>query len=197
MRTSRSIVLPLFQEDFDGLPEEYATKKAREIWQKFPAPWIVKSHTEDSTTRPTERSQPFGRAGIHLAKTFNELVRAIEDGVNHKKSILVEEFIFGKVGSLHVIPGFRGDENYILLPENFLPSEKEELQSLAKKLHSHLDAKHYLKIDFVFHTKLGFFLLSIDSLPDMREDSHFWQSASKLGVEMHHIIEHIVEKARK
>ena len=91
----RSIVLPVYQKDFDGLRERYAIKKAKEVHKKFSSPWVVKSFTNDSNM------------AIHLAKTFPELVDAIEDGVKHEKSILVEEFIAGKVASVHSVPEFR------------------------------------------------------------------------------------------
>ena len=65
--------------------------------------------------------------GIHLTKTFGELAEAIEDGVNHNKSILVEEFISGKSSTVHSISGFRGEDIYVFPPQNFLTDEKERV----------------------------------------------------------------------
>ena len=39
----RSMVLPVYQKDFDGPRERYAIKKAKEVHEKFGAPWMVKS----------------------------------------------------------------------------------------------------------------------------------------------------------
>src|SRR3989338_8286887 len=126
----RSIVLPLYQKDFDGPVEKYPMKKAKEIFEKFSSPWIVKSFTEDSNM------------GIHLAKTFPELVVAIDDGVKHGKSILVQEFIAGKVASVHTVPKFRDEEIYAFPLGNsfgvFSFNEKEKLFSLARDLHRHI-----------------------------------------------------------
>ncbi len=181
IKMPRSLLLPVYQKDFDGPRERYAIKKAKEIHEKFPAPWIVKSFSPDSNM------------GIHLAKTFRELVSGIEDGVAHGKSILVEEFISGKVDSVHSLSGFRGENVYVFPPANFKIDEKEELISIVRNLHGHLGTKHYLQSNFVLHPKKGFFLTGINFSPDLRKGSHFEQSCQYVGAEIHHIIGHILE----
>ena len=96
----RSLVIPLYQEDFDGPKERFAIEKAKEVHEKFGAPWIVKSFTKDESM------------GIHVAKTFPELAEAIEDGARHEKSILVEEFIPGKATAVHTVSRFREEAIY-------------------------------------------------------------------------------------
>lgn len=197
MQMPRSVVLPLYQEDFDTRPTEqsfgrgpiqnYAIKKAKEIFEKFSSPWIVKSFTEDTSM------------GIHLAKTFPELIDAIEDGVKHEKSILVEEFIAGKVASVHSVSSFRGQDIYTFplgnAFGNFSSKEKERLSSLAKDLHKRIGAKNYLKSNFVLNPKGKVYLLSIGGVLDPKENSHFFQVCESVGVKVHHIIDHILEKA--
>ncbi|MFA5791477.1 MAG: hypothetical protein WC884_00350 [Candidatus Paceibacterota bacterium] len=184
----RSIVLPLYQKDFDGDKNKYAIKKAKEIHAKFSSPWIVKSFTTDSNM------------GIHLAKTFNELVGAIEDGVNHEKSILVEEFITGKVASIHSVPYFRNEEIYTFPLGNaygiFSNEEKNKLAFLAKDLYKHIGVKHYLKIDFILTKNGKVYLLQIDGIPDLKQDSHFSQVCESVGAKMHHVVEHILNKVK-
>ena len=183
----KSIVFPLYQKDFDGPIESYATKKAKEVFEKFAGPWIVKTFTPDSNM------------GIHLAKTFLELVDAIEDGVNHEKSILVEEFILGKIASVHSVPKFRGEDIYTFPLGNsfgvFSVEEKEKIAMLAKKLHKHLGAKHYLKSDFVLSPRGKVYLLQIDGTPDLNPNSHFGEVCESVGAKMSHVIEHILEQA--
>ena len=104
----RAFIIPVYQKDFDGSLEKYAVRKAKEVFSKFSSPWIVKSLTEDLNT------------GIHVAKTFPELLEAIIDCTKHKKSILVEEFIFGRDISVHSVASFRGEDIY-----NFPPTEKK------------------------------------------------------------------------
>ena len=181
----RRIVLPLYQEDFDGERSKYAIKKAKEIHEKFGTPWIVKSFTPDTSM------------GIHLAKTFNELVGAIEDGVNHEKSILVEEFIAGRVASVHSVQGFRGYDCYTFplgnSYGNFSLPEKESLQNIARNLHKHLGAEHYLKSDFILTPRNKVYLLSINLHPDLKPGSHFSEVCDLVGAKMHHVVEHVLE----
>ncbi len=179
----RSIVLPVYQKDFDGPRERYAIKKAKIVFEKFSAPWLVKSFTPDSNM------------AIHLAKTFNELVGAIEDGVRHEKSILIEEFITGKVASTHSVPMFRGEDVYVFPLGNFSSDEKDKLISLAKNLPNHIGAKHYLKSDFILTPKGKVYLLNIESKPDFRQGSHFSQVCESVGTKMHNVVEHIIEQA--
>ena len=188
----RSIVLPVYQKDFDGDRNKYAIKKAKEVHEKFGAPWIVKSFTPDTSM------------GIHLAKTFNELVGAIEDGVKHEKSILVEEFIAGKIASVHTLRGFRSDlpaqaGDVYAFPlgnsyGNFSIQEKEKLSSLAKDLHIHLGVEHYLKSDFVLDKRGKCYLLGIRLHPDLSQNSHFSEVCELVGAKMHQLVEHILRQ---
>ena len=166
-----------------------APKEAREVFEKFGSPWIVKSFTPDTDM------------GIHLAKTFPELVEAIKDGIAHEKSILVEEFIPGKIVTVHSVPMFRGERIYTFPLDdsfgNFTPLEKEKLIALAKEVHYHIGAKHYLKSDFVLNKRDRIYLLGIESTPDLKSDSHFSKACESVGAKMHHVIEHILEKTLK
>jgi D-alanine-D-alanine ligase len=181
----RSIILPVYQKDFDGPKDKYAIKKAKEVFEKFSSPWMIKSFTEDSNM------------GIHLAKTFPELVNAIEDGMKHEKSISVEEFIAGKVASVHSVPMFRGEKIYTFPLGNtfgiFSAEEKRKLSNLTKDLHQHLGARHYLKSDFVLSPRGKVYLLNIESVPDLEPGSHFSQVCESVGAKMHQVIEHILD----
>ncbi|MCE9548946.1 hypothetical protein K8Q98_00905 [Candidatus Nomurabacteria bacterium] len=184
----KHLLLPAYQEDFDGPKDKYAIKKAKEVFEKFGAPWIVKSFTPDSNM------------GIHLAKTFDELVRGIMDGIEHEKSILVEELIPGKVTPVHSVSNFRNQDVYVFpcLPAGMAPGfskeEKEQLISTAKNLHKHIGVEHYLKLDFVLTPRGKIYLLGMDSTPDLRQDSHFHQVCESVGTKMHKVVENILEK---
>jgi D-alanine-D-alanine ligase-like ATP-grasp enzyme len=151
-------------------------KNAREVFEKFSAPWIVKINNE-----------------IKLVKTFYELAETIKN----KNDVIVEEFIVGKPSTVHSISGFRGEDIYVLPPQNFSIGEKEKIINFAQNLHKHLNTEHYLKSDFVLHPKRGFFLTNIESSPDLRKGSHFQQSCQYVGAEIYHILEHILEKTLK
>ncbi len=153
-------------------------KNAREVFEKIPPPWIVKILNK-----------------VQLVKTFNELVEAM-DG---KEDVVVEEFIPGKVASVHSVPGFRGEDIYAFTPGNsfgvFAVEEKQMLADSAKKLHKHIGAKHYLKSDFILTPRGKVYLLQINLTPNLKPDSHFSQVCELVGAKPHHVIEHILGRA--
>lgn len=179
----RRIVLPVYQQDFDGPIETYAPKKAREIFEKFSAPWVVHSFTPDL------------RTGMYVANTLGELATAIDECVKNDMSIVVEEFIPGTAGAAHSVAGFRGEEEYVVSPGNFSPQEKEEIMALVRDLHRHLGARHYLKSDFILHPKRGIYLTGVEFTPNLRKNSHFEQACESVGAKAHHVVEHILEDA--
>lgn len=189
LQMPKSIFLPLYQKDFDGPREKYSIKKAKEVFEKFGPSWIVKSRISDSGM------------GVYLAKTFNELVAGIEDKMKYQASILVEEFITGKIISIHSVPEFRGEDIYTFpiinteaRPQGLLSlSEKKILSDIVKKLHYYINARHYLKSDFVLTPKGKIYLLEIDETPDLKLKSHFSQSCESIGAKMHDVVEHILE----
>lgn len=152
-----------------------APKNAREVFEKFGSPWIIKNSNE-----------------IRVIKTFNEL----EEVITNNKDLIIEEFIEGKVVSVHSLLNFRG-QNFYTFPlgdsyGSFSTPEKEKLINLAKELYSYLGARHYLKSDFVLNQRGKVYLLNINGTPDLVEDSHLSRVSRSVGVEIHHIIDHIL-----
>jgi D-alanine-D-alanine ligase-like ATP-grasp enzyme len=194
----RHFVIPVYQKDFDGPRDRYIIKKAKEVHEKFSPPWIIKSLTNDSQT------------GIHVANSFPELVSAIEDIVEHARSILVEEFIAGKVASVHSVSDFRAKnfdlkniynfppieikKDKIISPGKFSSLEKEKLEEISRKIFEHLNISYYLNLDFILHPKRGIFLKNISFFPDLKKDSHFHHSCESVGAKAHQVIEHILNK---
>jgi len=196
----RSIIIPMYQEDFDGPRERYAIKKAKKIFERLGPPWLVRHFPGDSASEE-----------IRKANTFGELAQAIEDlstetdEVQKGKSILVEEFISEKIVSMHSVSNFpryravQGGGVYTFPIGN--PSgrlsldEKEKLVNITRELYRHVDAKHYLKLDFAFDSQNKIYLLGIELTPDLKPDSHFLQTCEESGIESHSIIEHILEEA--
>ena len=158
-------------------------KKAKEVFGKFSSPWIVKSFSADPDM------------GVHIAKTFPELVDALQDGIAHGKSILVEELIEGKSISTHSVAGFRGKNIYTFPLGNFSQEEKEKIISLAEALFEHLGTSHYLKSNFISNPNRGIFLQDVSFSPDLRDDSEFCQACESVGAKVHHVLEHMIDKA--
>ena len=211
VNTPKHILFPAYQEDFDEPKSRYAEKKAREVWERLPPPWIVKPLTGGSSM------------GVHVCKTFQSLVDAFEEGVNEKVSVLVEEFIKGKEATVGVINDFRGKSVYTLppieirvpktstffdkdvkyngksqeiCPSNFTDKEKRELERLASLIHTGLDLSHYSRSDFIIHPKRGIYALEVNTLPGLTNESLMPKALSAVGSNMPEFIEHIIKLAK-
>jgi len=211
INTPKHILFPAYQEDFDEPKSRYAEKKAREVWERLPPPWIVKPLTGGSSM------------GVHVCKTFQSLVDAFEEGVNEKVSVLVEEFIKGKEATVGIINDFRGKSIYALppieirvpktstffdkdvkyngksqeiCPGNFTNEEKKELERLASLIHTGLDLSHYSRSDFIIHPKRGIYALEVNTLPGLTDQSLMPKALSAVGSNMPEFIEHIIKLAK-
>jgi D-alanine-D-alanine ligase len=212
INTPRHILFPAYQDDFDGPSEKYAEKKAREVWEQLPPPWIVKPLTGGSSM------------GVHVCKIFQDLVDAFEEGMSQKVSVLVEEFIKGKEATVGVINNFRGKDVYFLppieiripktstffdndvkyngqsqeiCPGNFTEEEKMELERLAALIHTGLDLSHYSRSDFIVHPKRGIFALEVNTLPGLTGESLMPKALNAVGSNLPEFIEHIIKLARE
>lgn len=193
----RSMILTSYLPSDESI-DKYAMGKAQEVFGKFPPPWIVRSVSGKISMASPVGSWPMG---VHVAKTFPELVNAIIDltaqagGVEHKGSILVEELISGKPTTLHSIANFRGEEVYHLpLPKTFRQDEKNMIEEFGEKLFKSLGAKHYLKTDLILSPSRGVSLMSISFTPDFRENSHFSDTLKEVGAKDIHVFEHFLNK---
>jgi D-alanine-D-alanine ligase-like ATP-grasp enzyme len=184
------ILFPVFQEDFDGSSDTYPIRKAKEVWEKLPPPFIVRPLNNDNLM------------ATHICKTFPELVSAIKDGMNNKVSILIEEFIEGKKVVIPVAEKFRKKDLYVFPPAgNFSRDEKRELEKLATHIHSNLGLGHYSLSEFVVKTCKGkpskFYVTRVNSLPSLTRDSHMAKHLETVGSNMTEFIEHIISQAKK
>lgn len=192
VKMPRMLSIPPYQEDFDGEINTFILKKAREVWQKFSPPWVVKS------------SSPFSNIGIKVVKTFPELVNALEELVFNNQGIFVEELIYGKEARVHTIPGFR-NESFYTLPlledrsedgsiKTFSKEEKENLMSFAKSLHSKIGDTHYIDSVLLINPQGKIYLKKISFHPNIENDSHLHKSLENIGIKRENFIQHILKK---
>ena len=186
IKTPKHILYPANPPDFDGPRDQYAEEKAHEILRRLPPPWIVKPLTGGSST------------GIHVCKTFAELARAFEMGVNQNVSVLVEEMIEGKVATVGVVEDFRKKDLYTFpVIGRFSEDEKSEMEYLAGLVHSGLNLSHYSESDFIVHPKKGVYIIEVNTLPKLHAGSLLYSHLENVGSSMPEFLSHIIELARQ
>ncbi|MES2416387.1 MAG: hypothetical protein V4504_01680 [Patescibacteria group bacterium] len=180
IKTPQHIIIPAYQKDFDGPIEKYAQKKAREVFEKFSSPWIIKPLTTGSSL------------AIHVCKTLPELVRVFQLEEIANVSVIVEEMIVGKEAQISVVKNLRGKDLYASLPGNFSTVEKKELERLATDMHSRFGLGHYSQSDFVISPKKGIYVLHISTLPTLAQNALIHTHLSAVGINTVEFIEHII-----
>lgn len=212
IKTPKHLLFPAYQDDFDGPRNKYPERKAREVWEKLPPPWIVKPLTGGSSM------------GVHVCKTFENLISAFDESIDQNVSVLVEEFIKGKEATVGVIDNFRNKDIYTLppieiripktstffdnevkyngqsqeiCPGNFSQEEKVELERLASLIHSGLGLSHYSRSDFIVHPQKGIYALEVNTLPGLTAESLMPKALRAVGSDLPEFIEHIIKLAQK
>lgn len=219
IKTPKHILLPAYQEDFDAVPPlhgeeakiKYANKKAHEILGRISPPWIVKPLSGGSSV------------GMHLCRTFPDLVETLIKIIDTNSSILIEEFIEGKEATVGVIENFRGKNIYVLppieirippestffdyeakyggktqeiCPGNFTREEKEELEKMAELIHTGLHLSHYSRSDFIIHPKKGIYALEVNTLPGLTNESLIPKALNTVGSDLPEFIDHLIKLAK-
>lgn len=211
IKTPKHLVFPAYDNLFDGSLEEYASAQAKSVFEKLPPPWVVKPVASGSSM------------GVHVCKTYPELIRAFEVSAHESIAVLVEEMIEGKEATVGVVEGFRGQDLYTLppieirvpkhkvffdydakysgiseeiCPGNFTSTEKEELAKLASLIHSGLNLSHYSRSDFIVHPKKGIYALEVNTLPGLTDESLTPKALRAVGASMPEFLVHLLTLAR-
>lgn len=196
VKTPEYIIFPSYNIEHDGSEADYPLRKAREVWNKMPAPWIVKPIIPGSSM------------GNHVCKTFPELERAFNMAMRHGLSVLVEELIQGKDASVVTVDNYRKQNLYTMpaienragitiCPGNFTIKEKKELEELAKLIHKEFDFSHYSKSNFIIHPKKGAYVLSVENLPHLHDEAHLTHALGSVGSTIGEFVDHILTLAFK
>lgn len=174
------LAIPAYQEDLDGNVEKYAAKHAKAVFEKFGSPWVVQSLSKENST------------GVHVAKTFPDLVNAIIDGAEHGVAMMVEELITGEEVKTHSLTNFRDQDVYIL-PSLYKGKDLEKLHDIVNTLHNHTGAG-YIHAHFTLHPRRGVILRNLEFSPDLKENSDLDQALKNVGIKPHNILESLLEK---
>jgi len=210
LKTPSYEYIPVFDERIFGDDiEKYSKGSAKRVWQSFSPPWVVKPLSGGSSK------------GIILARTFQELVDAIESVIVQGNDALVEEFVDGKEVSLGIIEGLRGEKQYTLIPKEVVKDgkilstydrasgnysfrtlgsidnhHKEDMSEKFAEIFDRLNLKHYAVADFIISPR-GLYILEIDTLPELHDGGIICRSLNDLGISMPEFVNHIIMVAQK
>lgn len=184
---------------------------AHRIFRSFPHPAVVK---------PLEGGSSLG---ITIARNFHQLQFALEEVFKMTPKALVEEYIPGREATVGVLDHFRGAPAYALMPVEIIPAphhsffsyaakyagdtiervpgnfsheEKQELERLAKLVHTGLGLDHYSRSDFII-AKRGIYFLEVNTLPGLTKESLLPKALHAVGSKMSEFTDHVLSLARK
>lgn len=156
-----------------------------------------------------------------IARTLEELVHAVIDA-GRSGDVLVEEVIAGKEATVCVIDSSVPDEHFVLFPIEIVPPDRSRffdydakysgrsqeicpgrftlsthslLRELAIKAHCAIGARHYSRSDFMISPEGKIYILEINTLPGLTEESLIPKALRAGGVEFPEFLDHVIELA--
>ena len=189
---------------------ESAEESAHRVFRSMSPPWIVKPSSAGSSV------------GVQLARSLVGLGEAIREARKHSERVLIEEFIGGREATVCVVDAFGGGRVHALPPIEIRKpagrpvfdfnlkygSEVEEicpgdfdfstrliLETLAVKAHEAIKARHYSRSDFIISPKRGIYLLEINTLPGLTEESLLLKALAAIDCSFGDFLDHILTLA--
>ncbi len=181
----------------------------RDLFNSFVMPAVVKPSASGSSV------------GVSIVRKFSDFYPALYNASAHSDEVIVEEYIKGIEATCGVIDHFRGERFYALPPVEIRPASeffdynakygnetreivpatfsskiKREIEELSKKIHEIMGLRHYSRSDFIIHPRRGIYTLEVNTLPGLTEESLFPKALRAVGSDLHHFIEHLLERAR-
>lgn len=204
---THGIKTPYFTvESKDKGVDEIAVK----LFNTFPMPAVVKPIASGSSV------------GVSIAYNFQGLKDALSKAFEYSNTALVEEFIKGREATCGVVDNFRGKDIYSLLPieiikpekleffdyeakycggsqeicpGNFSQNEKEAIQELAIEAHKVLGLRHYSRSDFIISPRRGIYILEVNTLPGLTDESLLPKSLQAIGCSLPEFLDHLITLA--
>lgn len=182
----------------------------KEMFQSFAMPVIVKPASGGSSV------------GVTFVKYYDELALALHEAAKHDDTVMVEEYIPGIEATCAVVEGFRVQELYALppieirpvniffdfdakytgksreiVPATFANKFKIALEDLAKQIHKALRLRHYSRSDFIIHPRRGIYVLEVNTLPGLTQESLLPKALRAVGSDTHEFVDHVISLALK
>lgn len=179
------------------------------IARDFGLPVIVKPVTGGSSI------------ATRVARDETQLVLALDEAAKHG-DVLVEEFLDGKEATCAVIDSGDG-EHFVLIPTeirhgsdhgffdhdskysgqteeicpgNFTLADMSKIREYSSLAHKAIGARHYSRSDFIV-TPSGVYILEINTLPGLTEQSLLPLALGASGVTMSEFLDHVIELAKR
>lgn len=160
----------------------------------------------------------------YVIKGSNDLLYTLQKIMhNEEADVMVEERIKGREATAGVVNNLRDTIVYrlpvveIIPPQNsgffdyankyngetqeicpgrFSKEEKEELESLAERVHTHLNLSQYSRSDFIV-SKEGIYFLEVNTLPGLTPESLLPKSIEAVGLTYEKFITHLLHDAMR
>ena len=186
-------------------------KEAKNIFLKFPPPYIVKPITGGSSLNTV------------FVRTVAELPRILEEILLTGFDVIVEEFIDGREITVGVLENFRDENVYTFIPveirkndknkvfgyeekyttsqkisfssNTLLPEEKKKIMKASRDIHNAFGLRHYSRSDFILSKNGKLYFLETNSLPGMTKHSFLPAMAKEVGLPFDKLLEHIINLA--
>ncbi len=192
-----------------NLTEKELHEMAVKIFSSFPVPAVIKPASSGSSV------------GVSIAHTVNELVHSLSEAFKHGSTVLVEELVRGVEATVGVIEHFRDHDLYALppieirphggsffdykakyqhgsdkiVPGNFTHEQKAELEEAAKAAHKALGLRHYSRSDFIVTPRRGVYILEVNTLPGLTEESLIPKALGAVGGNLPQFLHHLIQLA--
>jgi D-alanine-D-alanine ligase len=194
---------------FVSIPFENLTREViNKVFHNMLRPFVVKPSSAGSSV------------GVYIVDSLPELEEAIIAAAQYSPAVLIEEYMTGKEATCGVIDGFRGRENYALMPieirhgksffdyeskysesgaeeicpGNFSEKETKELEQMAIQAHQALGLRHYSRSDFIIHPRRGIYILETNSLPGLTEKSLIPKALAAVGGNIREFLSHLISQ---
>ncbi|MDE1988361.1 MAG: D-alanine--D-alanine ligase, partial [Patescibacteria group bacterium] len=82
-----------------------------------------------------------------------------------------------------------------ICPGNFSQSEKEAIQELAVAAHKALGLRHYSRSDFIISPRRGIYILEVNTLPGLTDDSLMPKSLNAVGCSLPDFLDQLITLA--
>ncbi len=180
-----------------------------DTFQSIPQPSVVKPISGGSSI------------ALSFAGSFESFKNGVEKAFRHGGPVIVEEYIAGVEVMCGVIEGRDGQKLFSLHPiapkqnergiltyedklsgahEDVCPAPlslevKDLVQKLALSVHKHFNLRHYSATDMIIHPTRGIYLLEVNSLPGLTEQSLLPKALKTANISMEDFIDHVLSLA--